>query len=49
MAKNSPDGEKSIERGACWNLIQSTKDPVTMSHTLMLQSMEQLSSHFESG
>ena len=49
VAKYSPDGEKSIDRGACSNFIQSTNDPVTISHTLMQQSIDELISHLESG
>ena len=49
VARNSPDGEKSKESGAFLNLTQSTRDPVTMSHTRMLQSIELHSNHLESG
>ena len=31
VARYSPEGEKSIERGAFLNLTQSTREPVTIS------------------
>ena len=49
VARNSPEGEKSKESGAFLNLTQSTRDPVMMSHTLMLQSIELHNNHLESG
>lgn len=49
VARNSPDGEKSIERGAFLNRTQSTRLPVIMSQTRMLRSIEEQRSHLESG
>lgn len=49
MAKNSPDGAKSIERGTFWNLIQSMSVPEIRSQTLMQPSIELASNHFELG
>ena len=49
VARNSPEGEKSKESGAFLNFTQSTREPVTMSQTRMLQSIELHSNHLESG
>lgn len=49
VAKNSPDGEKSIDIGALWNYTQSTKLPVNISHTLIHLSNDEQIIHFESG
>lgn len=49
VARNSPDGEKSIESGAFLNLNQSISDPVTMSHTLIHLSRLEHKSHLWSG
>ena len=49
VARNSPDGAKSIDKGACWNLTQSMSDPVMISHTRMHLSIELHNNHFESG
>jgi len=46
VARNSPEGAKSIESGALLNLIQSIKDPVTISQTLMHRSRLLAMSHF---
>ena len=49
VAKNSPEGEKSMLSGAFLNLIQSMSEPVTISHTRMhLSRLEQIS-HLWSG
>ena len=48
VARNSPEGEKSRERGADLNSIQSKSDPVTTSHTRMHLSMDEVRSHLES-
>lgn len=49
MARNSPEGEKSMLKGALLNLTQSMRDPVTMSHTRTHLSSDEQRSHFESG
>ena len=49
VAKYSPEGAKSMDRGAFLNYTQSMREPVTISQTLTQQSIEQLRSHFESG
>jgi hypothetical protein len=44
VARNSPDGEKSIDNGAFLNLNQSMSEPVTISHTrIHLSRLEQRS------
>jgi hypothetical protein len=44
VARNSPEGEQSIDRGAFLNLNQSIREPVTISHTLThLSRLEQRS------
>jgi hypothetical protein len=49
VARNSPEGEKSIDSGAYLNYTQSTKQPVTMSQILTDLSIDEQSNHFESG
>ena len=49
MAKNSPEGEKSSDRGAFLNLTQSMRHPVMMSQTLMQLSSDEASNHLASG
>ena len=48
VARNSPEGEKSMDRGALLNSIQSRSDPVTTSHTRMHLSIDDVKSHLES-
>jgi len=49
VAKNSPESEKSMERGALLNWIQSIRLPVKISKTLIVLSNEDTISQLLSG